>query len=92
MIHVINNYYIDKDEFQYMVKKDSGKKLTVRGKEYPKYELVGCFITLPAAIEKIVDRLVSEKLSERTYELKEALDIIKEESCSLRELIIGKLQ
>ena len=61
-------------------------------KEYTKWKDLGYYGTLPAAIHAAVEELTRRKLKRKTYELSEAITIIKEEHRRLTKIINEKLK
>lgn len=92
MIHVYENLYIDVDPCQYILREDTGAKLKTSKKEYTKWRDLGYYGTLPAAIHAAVEELTRRKLKKKTYELSEAIIIIKEEHQRLTKIINEKLK
>lgn len=92
MIHVYENLYIDVDPCQYILREDTGVKLKTSKKEYTKWKDLGYYGTLPAAIHAAVEELTRRKLKRKTYELSEAIIIIKEEHQRLTKIINEKLK
>lgn len=92
MIHVYENLYIDVDPCQYILREDTGVKLKTSKKEYTKWKDLGYYGTLPAAIHAAVEELTRRKLKKKTYELSEAITIIKEEHRRLTKIINEKLK
>lgn len=87
MVHVIDNLYIDIDSCAFVVQEDSGKKILVRGKEYVKWINSKYFTRFDTALEECVNIMVSRKLKRKTYELSEAISILREERKEIIKLI-----
>ena len=92
MIHVYENLYIDIDPCQYILREDTRTKLKTKTREYVKWRDLGYYGTLPAAIHAAVEELIRRKLKKKTYELSEAITIIKEEHRRLTKIINEKLK
>lgn len=91
MVHVIDNLYIDIDSYSFLLQEDSGKKIIVRGKEYTKWINTKYFTRLDMALEECVNIMVSRKLKRKTYELSEAIKILREERKEFVKLIQSNL-
>lgn len=87
MIHVIDNFYIVVDAYQYIAQEDSGAKLSSKGKEYTKWNVLGYFTSLDKALNRIVLELCNRKTKKKTYELVDYIKEYKSESSKIRKMI-----
>lgn len=93
MIHVIDNLYIDtSDSLNFILQEDSGKTITTRGKTYTKWINPKYYGTLESALEGAVNIMVSRKLKRKTYELKDAIKILRTERKNFAKLIAENLK
>lgn len=87
MIHVIDGFYIVVDAYQYIAQEDSGAKLSSKGKEYTKWNVLGYFTSLDKALDRIVLELCNRKTKKKTYELVDYIKEYKSESSKIRKMI-----
>lgn len=87
MIHVIDGFYILVDAYQYIAQEDSGAKLSSKGKEYTKWNVLGYFTSLDKALDRIVLELCNRKTKKKTYELVDYIKEYKSESSKIRKMI-----
>ena len=85
MIHIEKDWYIEWDEYSYMLFRDTGKTRNDTGgtrkdncKWYP---------TIGAALEGYLKICVMQKASKNNYELREAVEMIKTEAERVRGLV-----
>jgi hypothetical protein len=87
MIHVIDGFYIVVDAYQYIAQEDSGAKLSSKGKEYTKWNVLGYFTSLDKALDRIILELCNRKTKKKTYELVDYIKEYKSESSKIRKMI-----
>lgn len=87
MIHVIDNFYIVVDAYQYIAQEDSGAKLSSKGKEYTKWNVLGYYSSLDKAVERIITELINRRAKRKTYELADYIADYKAESLKLKKMI-----
>lgn len=87
MIHVIEGFYILVDSYQYIAQEDSGSKLSSKGKEYVKWNVLGYYSSIDKAIERIITELINRKTKKKTYELVDYLAEYKTERLRLKKMI-----
>lgn len=82
MIHVIDDWYIDVDDYQYILKKDLHRKKTDKktGKESDEYKVAGYYSSLDKAINGLGKKIILDDLQGRSTELAEACTRIKEQT------------
>lgn len=87
MIHVIDGFYISVDAYQYIAQEDSGAKLSSKGKEYFKWNVLGYYSSIDKAIERIITELINRRMKKKTYELADYIADYKAETLRLKKLI-----
>lgn len=87
MIHVIDGFYILVDAYQYIAQEDTGVKLSSKGKDYTKWNVLGYFTSLDKALDRIVLELCNRKTKKKTYELVDYIKEYKAESSKIRKMI-----
>ncbi len=87
MIHVIDGFYILVDAYQYIAQEDTGVKLSSKGKDYTKWNVLGYFTSLDKALDRIVLELCNRKTKKKTYELVDYIKVYKAESSKIRKMI-----
>ena len=70
MIHVIDGFYILVDAYQYIAQEDTGAKLSSKGKDYTKWNVLGYYTSLDKAVERIIAELINRRTKKKTYGLK----------------------
>ena len=86
MIHVIDGFYILVDAYQYIAQEDSGAKLSSKGKEYIKWNVLGYYSSIDKAVERIITELIN-RTKKKTYELADYIADYKAETLRLKKLI-----
>lgn len=92
MIHVIDGFYIVVDAYQYIAQEDSGAKLSSKGKEYIKWNVLGYYSSLDKAVERIVTELINRRTKKKTYELADYIADYKVERLRLKKMIIESMK
>lgn len=92
MIHVIDGFYIVVDAYQYIAQEDSGAKLSSKGKEYTKWNVLGYYSSLDKAIERIITELINRRTKKKTYELADYIADYKAERLRLKKMIIESMK
>ncbi len=87
MIHVIDGFYILVDAYQYIAQEDSGAKLSSKGKDYIKWNVLGYYTSMDKAVERIIAELINRRTKKKTYELADYLAEYKAERLKLRKMI-----
>lgn len=87
MIHVIDNFYIVVDAYQYIAQEDSGAKLSSKGKEYTKWNVLGYYSSLDKAVERIITELINRRTKKKTYELADYIAEYKTERLRFKKMI-----
>lgn len=87
MIHVIDGFYIVVDAYQYIAQKDSGAKLSSKGKEYTKWNVLGYYSSLDKAVERIITELINRRTKKKTYELADYIADYKTERLKFKKMI-----
>lgn len=87
MIHVIDSFYILVDAYQYIAQEDSGAKLSSKGKEYIKWNVLGYYSSIDKAVERIITELINRRMKKKTYELADYIADYKAETLRLKKLI-----
>lgn len=87
MIHVIDGFYILVDAYQYIAQEDTGAKLSSKGKDYTKWNVLGYYTSLDKAVERIIAELINRRTKKKTYELVDYLAEYKAERLKLRKMI-----
>lgn len=87
MIHVIEGFYILVDNYQYIAQEDTGAKLSSKGKEYIKWNVLGYYSSVDKAVERIIAELINRKTKKKTYELADYLADYKAERLRLKKMI-----
>lgn len=87
MIHVIDGFYIVVDAYQYIAQEDSGAKLSSKGKEYTKWNVLGYYSSLDKAVERIITELINRRTKKKIYELADYIADYKAETLRLKKLI-----
>lgn len=87
MIHVIDDFYILVDAYQYIAQEDSGAKLSSKGKEYTKWNVLGYYSSLNKAVERIITELINRRTKKKTYELADYIAEYKTERLRLKKMI-----
>lgn len=87
MIHVIDGFYILVDAYQYIAQEDSGAKLSSKGKEYTKWNVLGYYSSLNKAVERIITELINRRTKKKTYELADYIAEYKTERLRLKKMI-----
>lgn len=87
MIHVIDGFYIVVDAYQYIAQEDSGAKLSSKGKEYTKWNVLGYYSSLDKAVERIITELINRRTKKKTYELADYIAEYKTERLRLKKMI-----
>lgn len=87
MIHVIDGFYIVVDAYQYIAQEDSGAKLSSKGKEYIKWNVLGYYSSIDKAVERIITELINRRTKKKTYELADYIADYKAETLRLKKLI-----
>lgn len=87
MIHVIDGFYIVVDAYQYIAQEDSGAKLSSKGKEYTKWNVLGYYSSIDKAVERIITELINRRTKKKTYELADYLADYKAETLRLKKMI-----
>ena len=86
MIRINNDYIIDIDEYNYMVKKDMHCiRMGVR------FETKGIYGSLEKALDRVHEEIIKDKLKDGEHSLGEALQIIRECTEEWRKLCEGVL-
>ena len=92
MIRVNEDWVVDVDSYNYILKKDLHRMTKDRnGKPIPAYDTQGYFSSLQAALERLGEEMVREKLMGGTRCLAEAVNAIREGRDEWRELI-GRIE
>lgn len=83
MIHVFDDYYIDADEYQYILKqdmhrKDKRKKNDGSVEEYDAYKVISYHKTISSAISAIIAENYREIASDKNVELREFLSLVND--------------
>ena len=82
MIRINDDWIIDTDPYNYIVKKDLHKQTKQKsGNSYvlaDSYSVVGYYGTLQAALLALSEEIVKDKLSAACYSLAEAVEVLKE--------------
>ena len=92
MIRVNDDWVVDVDPYNYILKKDLHKTTTdKKGNTLPVYSTQGYFSSLQAALERLGEEMVREKLMDGARCLAEAVDAIRECRDEWRELI-GRIE
>ncbi len=87
MIHVIDGFYIVVDAYQYIAQEDSGAKLSSKGKEYTKWNVLGYYSSVDKAVERIITELINRRMKKKTYELADYLAEYKTEKLRFKKMI-----
>lgn len=87
MIHVIDGFYILVNAYQYIAQEDSGAKLSSKGKEYIKWNVLGYYSSIDKAVERIITELINRRMKKKTYELADYIADYKAETLRLKKLI-----
>lgn len=88
MIHVIDDFYILVDAYQYIAQEDSGVKLSSKGKEYIKWNVLGYYSSIDKAVERIITELINRRIKKKkTYELADYIAEYKTERLRLKKMI-----
>ena len=87
MIHVIDGFYIVVDAYQYIAQEDSGAKLSSKGKEYTKWNVLGYYSSLDKAVERIITELINRRTKKKTYELADYIADYKTERLRFKKMI-----
>ena len=87
MIHVIDGFYILVDAYQYIAQEDSGAKLSSKGKDYIKWNVLGYYTSMDKAVERIIAELINRRTKKKTYELADYLAEYKAERLKLKKMI-----
>lgn len=82
MIHIIDDWYVDVDDYQYILKKDLHRKRKDRksGAETDEYKTAGYYSSLSKAIDALGNKFILEDLRGRSTELAEACTRIREQT------------
>lgn len=82
MIHIIDDWYVDVDDYQYILKKDLHRKRRDRksGAETDEYKTAGYYSSLAKAIDALGNKFILEDLRGRSTELAEACTRIREQT------------
>ena len=82
MIHVIADWYVDIDDYQYILKKDLHRKKKDKktGKELDEYKVIGYYSSLSKALDGLGRKVILEDLQGRSTELAEACARIREQT------------
>ena len=88
MVRINNDYLIECDEVQYILKQDK-HKITVEkdGRERPVMDVIGYYATLENALKGYADYMVRKRHAETEFTVYDALIVIREERKKLEELI-----
>lgn len=87
MIRINEDYLIDCDEVQYILKQDLHKTETKNGKESPVVKSLGYYSTLENALRGYIRMQTNKRLKGGEYALREALDVIREEREKVERMI-----
>lgn len=85
MIHVIDGFYIAVDAYQYIAQENSGTKLSSKGKEYTKWNVLGYYSSIDKAVERIITELINRRMKKKTYELADYIAEYKTERLRLKK-------
>lgn len=92
MIRVNDDWVVDVDPYNYILKKDLHRMTKDRnGNPIPAYDTQGHFSSLQAALERLGEEMVREKLMDGARCLAEAVDAIRECRDEWRDLI-GRIE
>lgn len=82
MIHIIDDWYVDVDDYQYILKKDLYRTRIDKktGKESNEYKIAGYYSSLSKAIDGLGRKIILEDLQGRSTELAEACACIREQT------------
>ena len=87
MIHVIDGFYILVDAYQYIAQEDTGAKLSSKGKDYTKWNVLGYYTSLDKAVERIIAELINRRTKKKNYEFVDYLAEYKAERFKIRKMI-----
>ena len=89
MIRVNDDWVIDVDDHNYILKKDLHK--TVKSKDgksmIPAYKTIGYFSSPARALDRLGEEIIRDKLSEPMAGLREVAEAIREARAEWRELV-----
>jgi len=80
MTRIDDNYVIFMDGYNYVLKRDTHRTAKVKDndEEQPVYVTIGYYGNFKAALERMLQEDIREKLAEGTRSLKEAVELVKE--------------
>ena len=89
MIRINDDYVITVDELCYTLKQDAHRMSVDKktGKESPVYYYIGYYATLENALKGYIRLMIDKRLGSGNYNIREALDVIREERENLEKLI-----
>ena len=79
MTRIDDNYVIFVDGYNYVLKRDTHRTAKVKDndEEQPVYVTIGYYGNFKAALERMLQEDIKEKLAEGTRSLKEAVELVK---------------
>ena len=87
MIRINNDYLIDCDGLQYILKIDRHRKKERKGIESMVTDTIGYYGTLEGALEGYTDYMTRKRHAAAEMSIKDALTVIREERRNLENLI-----
>lgn len=91
MIILNNDYFIDVDDFNYTLKRDTHKKYADKnGKEINVTEVISYFSSLENALIGAKNYFINQSLQDDIYSLKEAVNIVINVNLEFERMIKGK--
>lgn len=86
MLHVIDNYYAQNNNFGYTVLRDTGRKDKDKNKIYTTLGYVG---SLKEVLEVVLRDVTHSKISGCEIELKDVLQFVKEQTDRILKAMVG---
>lgn len=87
MLHIIDNYYAQTNNYGYSVLRDTGKKNPKTDKEI--YSTLGYVGTIKEILELVKKEIVHNHIKENNMELAQALGYIREQTDRILKAMVG---
>lgn len=87
MLHIIDNYYAQTNNYGYSVLRDSGKKNPKTDEEI--YNTLGYVGTIKEVLELVKKDIVHNHIKENEMELTQALGFIREQTDRILKAMVG---
>lgn len=87
MLHIIDNYYAQTNNYGYSVLRDTGKRTPKTDKEI--YSTLGYVGTIKEVLELVKKEIVHNHIKENNMELAQALGYIREQTDRILKAMVG---